>query len=97
MMRAKINSAESSLVVTQYETLRRAALGEALPPEARAGLTLFLRRGMWGWARAVATRRAVPQPADARPANGKTPEEDSTIIYLFAALAIKTNHEGALP
>jgi hypothetical protein len=79
----------------QYETLRRAALGEALPPEARAGLTLFLRRGMWGWARAVATRSTVPQPAGVRPTHGQPSQEDRPLIDLFAALAIKTNHEGA--
>jgi hypothetical protein len=92
MTRAKNASTEPSLIVTHYETLRRAALGEALPPEARAGLTLFLRRGMWGWARAVAPRSVVPQPAGSRPAHGKPPEEDRTIIHLFAALAIKANH-----
>jgi hypothetical protein len=97
MTRAKNNWAEPPIIVTQYEMLRRAALGDALPPEARAGLTLFLRRGMWGWARAVATRSAVPQPADSRPANWQTPEEDRTIIHIFAAMAIKANHEGALP
>ncbi len=53
------------MVVTQYETLRRAVLGDALPPEARAGLPLFLRRGMWGWARAVAAMSA-PQRPDSR-------------------------------
>jgi hypothetical protein len=63
MTRALNNSVEPSSIVTQYETLRRAALGDALPPEARAGLMLFLRRGMWGWARAMGTRSAVPQPS----------------------------------
>src|ERR1700738_870680 len=53
MTSAKNNSPEPSNVMTQYETLRSAALGEALPPEARAGLMLFLRRGLWGWARVM--------------------------------------------
>jgi hypothetical protein len=97
MTSAKNTSAEPSLVVTHYETLRRAALGEALPPEARAGLMLFLRRGMWGWARAVTTMSAVPRPAGARPTHGQPPEEDSTIIHLLAALAITANHQGARP
>jgi len=97
MTRVQSYSADPSSVVTQYETLRRAALGDALPPEARAGLMLFLRRGLWGWARAVATLRAVPQPADSRPAHGQPPEEDRTLIHILAALAIKTNHEGARP
>jgi hypothetical protein len=89
--------AESSLLVTSYETLRRAALGDALPPEARAGLTLFLRRGMWGWARTVATIHAVPQPVGVRPAHEQPPEADRTLIHLLAAMAIRGNHEGALP
>jgi hypothetical protein len=54
MTSAKNNSPEPSNVMTQYETLRSAALGDALPPEARAGLMLFLRRGLWGWARVMA-------------------------------------------
>lgn len=35
-------------IVAQYEVLRSAALGHVLPPEARSGLLLFLRCGMWG-------------------------------------------------
>lgn len=96
-MSAKTPSAEPSLVVTQYETLRQAALGDALPPEARAGLMLFLRRGMWEWARAVATMSAVPQPAGARPANWQPPEGDRPLIHLLAALAIQANYEGDRP
>ncbi len=56
---------QPSKAVTQYETLRGAALGDVLPLEARGGLMLFLRRGMWGWARAMATvtqhNRTVPR------------------------------------
>ena len=47
-------SAAISDIAAQYEVLRGAALGHVLPPEARSGLALFLRRGMWGWARALA-------------------------------------------
>ena len=97
MTSAKNNSAEPTVVVTQYETLRRAALGDALPPEARAGLTLFLRRGMWGWAQAVVTRSAVLLPAAARPTNWQPPENERILIHLLAALAIQANHEGDRP
>lgn len=90
MTSAKINSAEPPHVVTQYETLRRAALGEALPLEARAGLMLFLRRGLWGWAHALATM-TFEQPTGSRPVNWKPPEEYRTVIHIFAALAIKAN------
>lgn len=92
MTSATNHSAEPSIIVTQYETLRRAALGDALPPEARTGLLLFLRRGMWGWAQAIASIPTFPQPAGSRPANRKPPEENRTIIHLFAALAITANH-----
>jgi hypothetical protein len=88
MTSGKSSSAELS-VVTQYETLRRAALGEALPPEARRGLTLFLGRGMWGWAQAVATICVLQQPTCSRTSNAKAPEECRTVIHIFAAMAIK--------
>jgi hypothetical protein len=97
MTRASSTAVESSLVITHYETLRRAALGDALPPEARAGLTLFLRRGMWGWARTIVTTSAVPQPAGARPVSWPPPETDRPLIQLLAALAIQANHEGDRP
>ena len=48
-------------IAAQYEVLRMAGLGEALPPTARSGLMLFLRRGMWGWAQALAAASHVPQ------------------------------------
>jgi len=91
MTSAKIKSAEPPHVVTQYETLRRAALGDALPLEARAGLMLFLRRGLRGWARALATMTALEQPTRSRPVNRKAPEEYRTVIHIFAALAINAN------
>jgi len=62
MTNPKSDPAERSTVVTQYETLRRAALGEALPVEARCGLMLFLHRGMRGWARAMANMSTCQQP-----------------------------------
>jgi hypothetical protein len=83
------------MVVAQYEALRGAVLGDALPPEARAGLLLFLRRGMCGWARAVATMSALQRPAGSRPSNWKMPEEHRAVVHIFAAMAINTNHYGA--
>jgi len=83
--------------VAQYETLRKAAFGDALPLDARAGLMLFLHRGMWGWARAVAAMSAFAQPEGSRPSNWTTPEEYKPFIYVFAAMAIQTSHQGAIP
>jgi hypothetical protein len=98
MTSAKNNSADSSIVVTKYETLRGAAFGDALPPEARAGLMLFLRRGMWGWARATSTLNTFEQPTGSRSStNWKPPEEYRTVIHLFAAMAIRTTVTGAIP
>jgi len=98
MTSAKNKSPEPSNVTTQYETLRSAALGDALPPEARAGLMLFLRRGLWGWARATSTLNTFEQPAGSRSStNWKPPEEYRTVIHLFAAMAIRTTVTGAIP
>lgn len=88
------HTAASSAVVTHYETLRQAALGEALLPEARAGLTLFLQRGMWGWAQGMITRSAVLPPAGERLAPWQPPETDRPLIQLLAALAMQTNNAG---
>jgi len=95
MTNPKSDPAERSTVVTQYETLRRAALGEALPVEARCGLMLFLHRGMWGWARAMANMSTCQQPAGSGPSNRKAPEEYRTVIHIFAAMAIRANYQGA--
>lgn len=91
---ANNNSAELS-TAAQYETLRGSALGDALPPEARAGLMLFLRRGMWGWARALATTGALERPASPRPSNWEAPDAYRTVIHIFAAMAIRANYQGA--
>lgn len=82
------------MLITQYETLRGAVLGNALPPEARAGLLLFLRRGMCGWARAAATI-GTPPPIGSRPTNWKMPEELRAVVHIFAALAIHGSPYGA--
>jgi len=85
------------MVVAQYEALRRAALGEALQPEARTGLLLFLRRGMCGWARAVATMCAPQRPTGSWPPNWTIPEEHRAVVRILAAMVINANHYGATP
>ena len=86
---------EPGNVVLQYETLRKAALGDALPPDARAGLMLFLQRGMWGWACALATITAPGRPSSSRPTDWNPPEECRTIVHIFAAMTIRTSFQGA--
>jgi hypothetical protein len=83
-------SAEPAIVEAQYETLRMAGLGEALPPEARSGLVLFLRRGMWGWARTLAV--AAPPPSRPPSARARAPHESRGVIHVFAAMAMNAAH-----
>ena len=73
---------------SRYEALRKAALGEPMAPECRSGLALFLRRGLWGWGRAV-TSLAAPAPELSRsfPETSGTGQY-TTVVRLFAALAI---------
>jgi len=79
-----------STVSAQYETLRTAALGEALPPEARSGLMFFLRRGMWAWARTLTAPSVCENPAHAPPPSSTAPCERETVVYVLAAMAMNT-------
>ena len=73
----------------RYETLRAAAFGERLPIEARSGLALLQRRGMWAWAQVAAAPSA--QPSTARPSapRSTTVGDQRTVVRLFAALAAR--------
>ena len=95
MTAATSDSTEPGDVVTQYETLREAALGGALPPDARAGMMLFLRRGMWGWSCALATSMTREPAIGSRRTNRDPPDECRTIVHIFAAMAIRTSIQGA--
>jgi len=85
------------MLVAHYEALRGAVLGDMLPPEARAGLLLFLRRGLCGWARALATMRAPQRSVGSRPPNRTIPQEHRAVVQIFAAMVINANHYGATP
>jgi hypothetical protein len=82
----------ASTAVAQYETLRMSMLGEALPPEARSGLMLFVRRGLWGWARALAVGSVRQEPIPARCSDPAEPRERGAIVYVFAAMAMTVNN-----
>lgn len=90
-----------SVAVSHYETLRAAGLGEALPPEARGGLMLFLRRGMWGWARTIDSASASRPPIRSPSPSSAAPtaiHESRAVIHIFAAMAIdaaRTDNQGA--
>jgi hypothetical protein len=78
-------------VTEQYETLRAAAGGDQLPLEARSGLALFLRRGMWAWARGAATPSATSKPARSfLPSSTAINDEQRAVVRLFAAIAMKS-------
>ena len=65
-----------------------AALGEPVSPECRSGLALFLRRGMWGWSRALTTDPA-PDPMPHRSSLGMPePDQHTVVVRLFAAMAM---------
>lgn len=82
--------ADPPTVAAQYETLRMVALGEPLPPEARSGLGLFLRRGMWAWARALAA--APLQSTRSSSSSSTAPQQHRAVIQLFAAMVLNSNH-----
>ena len=74
----------------RYEALRMAALGERLPLEARSGLMLFLRRGMWAWAQVEAAPRPVPQAAQSARPLSAVDEGQRAVVHLFAAIAMRS-------
>jgi hypothetical protein len=75
----------------QYETLRKAAFGEAVPIETRNGLALFLRRGMWGWAQAAAVLNTSAGSA-CRSARPDIEPDQRNVIELFAAMAMSASN-----
>jgi hypothetical protein len=82
-------SPAGATLATQYEWLRSAALGDPLPPTARHGLVVFLRRGMWAWARAVAV---APSSSTRRPRPTPSPDPASIhgVVQLFATMALSS-------
>jgi hypothetical protein len=91
------SSTLSVTIVAQYETLRSAMLGEALLPVARSGLIVFLRYGMWEWARTLAPGALGREPLHVSPSassNPTEPGERRAVIHLFAAMAMTINDRG---
>jgi hypothetical protein len=77
-------------LAAQYETLRRGALGEPISPEARWGLGLFLRRGLWAWAQALAATAVPEPPGQATGSIAIAPYSPRAVIQVLAALALNT-------
>jgi hypothetical protein len=92
-----VQTAVSTHVAQDYETLRTAALGEGLAFDARNGLALFLRRGMWGWAQATHDHGERLEPAKPVHSGAVVEDHHKQIVQLFAAIATSfaagRNHE----
>ncbi|HWJ20232.1 MAG TPA: hypothetical protein VNR65_16055 [Geobacterales bacterium] len=89
------SSTVSATLVAQYETLRSAMLGEALPPDARSWLIVFLRHGMWEWARTLTLGTRGQEPLSVSPSSSAHPTEFGerrAVIHLLAAMAMTINH-----
>jgi hypothetical protein len=72
--------------------MRSAALGEALPAEARRGLSVFLARGMWVWARMMVPGHAPLEPIITRSSPNAQPIiERQSFIYVLAGMAVTVN------
>ncbi len=89
---AQLHSAMQLRATERYEILRAAALGTALPPEARSGLAILLHRGMWAWVRAI-VRTPGQSPAASVPpvvelSIAEKTSEQRKIICLLAAMVM---------
>lgn len=84
-------STVSAPIAAQYEVMRSAALGRALPVEARRGLSVFLARGMWAWARMMVPGRAPSEPNVTRSSSNVPPIERQGFIYVLAGMAVTVN------
>jgi hypothetical protein len=88
---AASRTAIPAAIVARYERLRSAMLGEALPPDARSGLIVFLRRGMWSWVSMVAVEPARLEPIPARSSMPAECIERRAVIGLLAGMAMSIN------
>ena len=87
------------MAAARYEVLRAVAFGDALPLEARSGLMLFLRRGMWGWARALIAAQSASQERVLPPSAvcSSTHFATSSVVHLLAAIAMGANDDRRSP
>lgn len=92
---AATGTTDPATIAAQYETLRTAALGAPLLPEARHGLLLFLRRGMWAWTQAVVPAAVAPPPTRVTAPGSPSPPELRGVIHVFAAMALSSLHRSA--
>lgn len=79
------------MVAAKYEALRLAALGQPLSLEARGGLALLLRQGMWSWARALGQVVAPERTGSCAMPRSTTPRQPNAVIQILAAMVMKSN------
>lgn len=88
-------AAPPTAIAARYEKLRSAMLGEALPPDARSGLVVFLHRGMWGWARALSVEPARLEPTQSRSSAPAQFNDRRAIVCLLAGMAMAIHNRRA--
>jgi hypothetical protein len=88
-------SAQPSAVAALYETLRRTALGDPLPPRARSGLTIFLRRGMWRWAQTMIAANTRQEAVSLPSIFSAQPCEQIAVVHVLADMAMNTAYRRA--
>jgi len=96
---AALSAESSTAMAARYEALRAAGFGGGLPPEARSGLTLFLRRGMWGWVRAL-TAAPLASREQTLPSSAALPftrDGRNSVVCLLAAIVMGSNVDRRLP
>lgn len=82
---------QPAALVARYERLRSAMLGEALPPDARGGLIVFLHQGMWRWLRMLTPKPPRWEPIPGRSATPTEFTERRAVIGLLAGMAMAIN------
>ena len=83
----------SSAIANQYELLRGAALGEALPVSARSGLMLVLRRGVWSWVKTlVAATYPQQDQTHSSPAATSPHSGHATIVHILATIVMSIHN-----
>ena len=87
---AAVRTAVTPHVTQDYEALRTAALGEGLAFDARNGLALFLRRGMWGWAQDNNDRGESLRPAQPAHSGACVDDRHKQLVQLLAAMAMSS-------
>ncbi len=85
---------EPSVLAAKYEALRMAGLGQPLPLEARNGLALLLRQGMWGWARTLGQVATQQRPGNCG-ARATRPRQQNALVQIIAVMAMKANTRRA--